>query len=104
MLSRAREHLSHAWIMAAVVVNPKPCIQSPRICAGIQQKQLLVTEGLSAFSHDPIRGLVFLIGVTNDLREAGIVCKWCAAMKIYELMERRAEIWAQLDEWLQLNR
>jgi hypothetical protein len=89
--------------MAAVVADSQPCVQSLKTCAGIQQKQLLVTKGLSAFSYDPIRGLVCVMGVTNNLKETGIICEWCSTMKIYELMARRAEVWAKLDEWLQLN-
>jgi hypothetical protein len=73
------------------------------MCAGLQQKQLLVAKGLSAFNYDPICGLVCVMGVTNTLKEAGVLCELCAAVKMLELMERRSEVWRTLDEWLQLS-
>ena len=89
--------------MAAIIPDSKPCVKSLKTCAGVQQKQLLVTKGISAFSYDPICGLVCAIGVANSLREAGIICGWCAAVKMSELMEQRTEAWLKLDQWLQLS-
>ncbi|KIM80535.1 hypothetical protein PILCRDRAFT_822256 [Piloderma croceum F 1598] len=66
ILSRAREHLSHAWIKAAIIPDSKPCVQSLQTCAGIQQRQLLVTNGISAFNYDPIRGLVCAAGIPES--------------------------------------
>ncbi|KAF7979768.1 hypothetical protein HWV62_40790 [Athelia sp. TMB] len=125
VLCRAREYLSKAWIMAAIVPDSNPCPAalpppiSPTVprnphlkqlpasvptrgCIGVQTHQLLTPVGLANFVHNPISGLVAVAAVVVTLKEQGILCDVCHDRKWHELMSRREEIWVELDEVLGL--
>ncbi|KZP20247.1 hypothetical protein FIBSPDRAFT_861762 [Athelia psychrophila] len=125
VLCRAREYLSRAWLLAAVVPDNSPCqhpgspLNSPPTpghlhshqfsppsptpqCPGVQRLQLLNPVGLADFAHNPIPGLVLVAAVALRLKEQGVLCSWCYDRKWQEVMGKREEIWVGLDQVLGL--